>query len=140
MKRLASFSLVLACALALLAPRWTPDKKAPARAKITIYRVAPGKHLEFLKWMAAQDEVAREAGVPTVQLYAHIEGDSWDYLGIAPITTPEQEEKLDEVAARRGLKTGVPASLEFRELLASHSDTFAAGPTAAKDLVAQATK
>ena len=142
MKRIGSVVLVAACALVAAAPRWVPtkDKKEPGRAKITIYHVAPGKHLEFLKWMAAQDEVAKEAGVATVQLYAHIDGDSWDYLGLAPVTTPEQEKKLDEVAATKGLKTGLPASLEFRELLASHTDTFAAGPTSAADLVAQATK
>jgi hypothetical protein len=141
MKKWGSALLVVACALAAAAPRWTPqDKKEPGRARITIYHVAPGKHLDFLRWMAAQDEVAKEAGVPAVQLYAHIDGDSWDYLGLAPVTTLEQDKKLDEIAAKKGLKTGLPASLEFRQLLASHTDTFAAGPTSAADLVAQATK
>ena len=141
MRRYGSLFLLAACAFAVAAPRWTPqDKKDPGRARITIYHVAPGKHLDFLKWMAAQDEVAREAGVPTVQLYAHIDGDSWDYLGIAPVTTLEQDKKLDEIAAKRGLRTGVPGSIEFRQLLASHTDTFAAGPTSASELVAQATK
>ena len=141
MRRYGSLFLLAACAFAAAAPRWTPqDKKDPGRARITIYHVAPGKHLDFLKWMAAQDEVAREAGVPTVQLYAHIDGDSWDYLGIAPVTTLEQDKKLDEIAAKKGLRTGVPGSIEFRQLLASHTDTFAAGPTSASELVAQATK
>jgi hypothetical protein len=141
MKRLRAVLPVMVCALALAAPRWTPkDKKEPGRARITIYRVAPGKQLDFLKWMAVQDEVAREAGVPTVQLYVHIDGDSWDYVGIAPVTTPEQDLKLDEITVKKGLKTGLPASLEFRQLLASHTDTFAAGPTTAAELVAQATK
>jgi hypothetical protein len=143
MKRLGSALLIAACALAGAAPRWVPkdkDKKEPGRARITIYHVAPGKHLDFLRWMAAQDEVAKEAGVASVQLYAHIDGDAWDYLGIAPVTTPEQDKKLDEIAAAKGLKTGLPGSLEFRQLLASHTDTFAAGPTSASDLVAQATK
>lgn len=141
MKRWGWAWVVAICALAAAAPRWTPqDKKEPGRARITIYHVAPGKHLEFLRWMAAQDEVAKEAGVPTVQLYAHIDGDSWDYLGLAPVTTLEQDKKLDEIAGKRGLKTGLPASLEFRQLLASHTDTFAAGPTSAADLVTQATK
>jgi len=141
MKRLGKALLVVACALAVAAPRWTPkDKEEPGRARVTIYRVAPGKHLDFLKWMAVQDEIAKEAGVATVQLYAHINGDSWDYIGIAPVTTPEQDKKLDEITAKRGRKTGLPGSLEFRQLLASHTDTFAAGPVSAADLVAQATK
>jgi hypothetical protein len=41
---------------------------------ITIYRIAPGKQLDFLKWLAIQDETAKEAGIPTVQLYAHLDG------------------------------------------------------------------
>jgi hypothetical protein len=90
--------------------------------------------------MAAQDEVAKEGGIATVQLYSHIDGDSWDYVGIAPVTTPEQEKKLDEIAAKKGLKTGFPASLEFRALVASHTDTFTAGPTSAAELIAQAEK
>jgi len=140
MTRFRSISLLVACGLALAAPRWLPDKPGPGRARITIYRIAPGKHLDFLKWMAAQDEVAKEGGVATVQLYSHIDGDSWDYVGIAPVTTPEQEKKLDDIAAKKGLKTGFPASLEFRALVASHTDTFAAGPTSAADLIAQAEK
>ena len=140
MTRLRWLSMLVMCSLAVAAPRWTPEKTEPGRARITIYRIAPGKHLDFLKWMAAQDEVAKEAGIATVQLYAHIDGDSWDYVGIAPVTTPEQDKKADEIATRKGLKTGVPASLEFRQFVASHSDTFAAGPTTAADLVAQATK
>jgi hypothetical protein len=141
MKQLGKSLLAVACALAVAAPRWTPkDKAEPGRARVTIYRVAPGKHLDCRQWMAAQAEIATEGGVATVQLYAHINGDSWDYVGIAPVTTPEQDKKLDEITAKRGLKTGLPGSLEFRQLLASHTDTFAAGPLSAADLVAQATK
>jgi hypothetical protein len=140
MKRYWSLLLVTALGLAVAAPRWSQARKDPGRARITIYRVAPGKHLDFLKWMAAQDEVAKEAGVATVQIYAHTDGDDWDYLGIGPVITPDQEKKLDEIAARKGLKTGFPASLEFRQLLTSHTDTFTAGPMAAAELVAQAEK
>lgn len=140
MNRFRSLTLLVVCGLAVAAPRWSQDKKEPGRARITIYRIAPGKHLDFLKWMAAQDEVAKEAGIATVQLYAHVDGDSWDYLGIGPVTTPDQDKKADEIAASRGLKTGFPASLEFRQFVASHSDTYVAGPMSAAELVAQAAK
>ena len=140
MTRLSRLCLLVACGLTLAAPRWGPDKRDASRARITIYRVAPGKHLEFLRWMAAQDEVAKEAGTAAVQLYAHLDGDSWDYIGIGPVTTPEQDQKKDEIAARKGLKTGLPAALQFRDLLASHTDTFAAGPLSAAELVAQASR
>ena len=56
------------------------------------------------------------------------------------MTTPEQDKKTDEIAARKGLKTGFPAALEFREFIAWHSDTFAVGPTSASELIAQTVK
>ena len=140
MKRLATLTLLLIGGLALIAPRWSQEKPGPGRARITIYRIALGKQLDFLKWMAAQDEVAKEAGIASVQLYTHINGDDWDFIGIAPVTTPEQDKILDEIATKKGLKTGLPASLEFRDLVASHTDTFAAGPMPAADLIAQAAK
>ena len=64
------------------------EKKEPQHARISIYRIAPGKHLEFLKWLAAQEEAAKEAGVPATQVYAHRDGAAWDYLAIGPETTP----------------------------------------------------
>jgi hypothetical protein len=140
MNRRAALALVAACSLAVAAPRWTQDKAEPGRARISIYRVAPGRHLDILKWLAAREEITKEAGVPATQLYAHNDGDSWDYLLIWPITTADQERKLDELAARKGLKTGFAASIEFREMLASHTDTYASGPMTAAELVAAAAK
>lgn len=137
MNRRAALALVSLSSLILAAPRWTPDKAdgTPARARISIYSVAPGRHLDFLKWLAAREEAAKAAGVAVAQVYAHQDGDDWDYVLVWPILTPEQERKADEAAASRGLKTGFPAALEFRELLASHTDTFVAGPTTAAALV-----
>ena len=140
MRRYALPLLLAAAALFLMAPRWASDKPGAGRARITIYRVATGKQADFLKWMAVQDEVSREAGVGPVQLYTHINGDDWDYIGIAPVATPEQDRIADEIAAKRGLKTGLQASLEFRELVASHTDTITAGPMTAAELVAMLAK
>jgi len=126
--------------LLAVAPRWTPEKTAqePGRVRISLYRMAPGKQLDYLRWQAAQDEVAKAAGVPTPQVYAHVDGADWDYLVVFPLTTVEQDKKMDEIARSRGLKVGFQASLEFRQLLASHSDTLAAGPTTAAELVSAA--
>jgi hypothetical protein len=114
------------------------EMKEPSRALITIYRVATGKHLDFLKWLADQEAIAREAGVPASQLYSHTDGDSWDYLNIAPALTDAQQAKVDEAARKRGRKTGFAAGLEFRTFVSSHTDTFAIGPVSAADLVAMA--
>jgi hypothetical protein len=126
--------------LAAAVPSFAQDKKEPSQARISIYRIAPGKHLDFLKWIAAQEEVAREAGVPATQVFAHTDGEGWDYIGIAPKTTPEQDKKVDEIAKKKGLKTGFGAGLEFRQFVASHSDTFAIGPMTAAELIAAASK
>jgi hypothetical protein len=131
-------AVVIACSLLASAPRWNTGASDPKRAKVSLYEVAPGRQLDFLKWLAAREEAAKAAGVPPTQVYAHVDGDRWDYLVIWPLTTPEQDRRLDEQAAVRGLKTGFAAALEFRELLASHTDTIAAGPTTAAALVALA--
>jgi hypothetical protein len=139
MNRWGGLALVAVSTLVLAAPRWNQEGKAEAgRARISIYRVAPGRHLDFLKWLAAREETGRTAGVPAAQVYAHMDGDDWDYVLVWPVTTPEQDKKADEAAAAKGLKTGFAASLEFRELLSSHSDTFVTGPTTAAALVAAA--
>jgi hypothetical protein len=114
-------------------------KKEPPSALISIYRIAPGKHLDFLKWMAAREAADKEAGLPASQLYAHRDGASWDYILIAPDLNDEQQKKSDAVAAKKGLTTGFKAHLEIRTMLAEHSDTFATGPVTAAELVAAAT-
>jgi hypothetical protein len=114
------------------------EMKEPSRALITIYRVAAGKHLEFLKWLADQEAISREAGVPASQLYSHTDGDSWDYLNVGPALTDEQQAKVDEATRKRGRKTGFAAGLEFRTFVSSHTDTFAIGPVSAADLVSMA--
>ena len=50
----------------------------PPRARVAIYRAAPGQQIALLKWLDAQNRAAAAAGVPTGQLYAHTDGDSWD--------------------------------------------------------------
>ena len=141
MNRIAATSLVVLAALTLAAPRWTPQKKQGAgQARVSLYRVAPGQQLAFLKWLAAREDVAKEASIPAGQLYAHLDGDSWDYLLIAPLTTPEQDARFDEIAAKRAVKTGFAASLQFRDFLTFHSDTLVSGPVTAAELVAEAAK
>jgi hypothetical protein len=140
MKHWAGLALVAGCSLMVAAPRWSQDKQEPGRARISTYRAAPGRQLELLKWLAAREDVAREAGLPVAQLYAHLDGADWDYLVVWPVTTPEQDRKADELAAKKGLKTGFAASLEFRQFLASHSDTYAAGPMTAADVIAAASR
>ena len=104
-------------------------------AIVSIDRVAPGKHLAFLKWMAARESAAKEAGAPATQWYRHLDGDSWDYVAIAPPHDEALDSKADAIAKKHGMTTGMKAGLELRELMASHTDTIAAGPSSAAELV-----
>ncbi len=117
-----------------------PEAKQPPHARVALYRIAPGKQLDFLKWLAEEAAIEKEAGVPPSQLYAHLDGDSWDYMQVAPDLSTEQQSRVDEVAKKHGRKTGFAAGLEFRTFVASHTDTFAIGPVTAADLVAAAGK
>ena len=73
----------------------------PPHARIALYRAAPGQQVALLKWLAAQDRVSQSIGLPASKLYAHTDGDSWDYLAIDPVTTPGPRQ-----GARRGGEEG----------------------------------
>lgn len=136
--RTALLALACVAVFGLGPPAFAQD--ATAKAVVSIYRVAPGKQLEFLKWMAAREAVDREAGVAAAQWYAHMSGDSWDYIVIGPDTDDATSAKVDDLARKRGLKTGPQGGLEFRQMMASHTDTLAAGPYTAAQLIERAGK
>jgi hypothetical protein len=119
-------------------------KDEPGRATVSLYRVAPGLHVEFLKWMALREAVDREVGAPATQWYIHLDGDAWDYLGITPQLEPgaqaELDKKIDAASKKRGLATGMKAGLELRKYLSWHTDTATRGPVAAQALVDEASK
>ena len=130
-------SLAAAAALTFAAPVYAQD---PGHVIVAIYRVAPGKQLEFLKWMAAREAIDKEAGVSATQWYSHMNGDSWDYIAISPDIDDATSDKLDEMARKRGLKAGPQAGLEFRQMVAYHTDTIAAGPMSAAQIVDRVSK
>ena len=103
----------------------------PPKARIALYRAAPGQHVALLKWLAQQDKVAQAAGVARSQLYAHTDGDSWDYLAIDPVTTPAQDKAIEAAQKKMGLGTGPAQSLELRRYISMHTDTFVIGPVTA---------
>jgi hypothetical protein len=132
--------LRLFAVLAVLLAAWSSQASAQEDQSsiISIYRVAPGQHMAFLQWLANQEAAAQDAGVPASQFYAHMNGDSWDYLQISSELSDEQNEAVDAAARARGLKTGPPAGIEFRQYIAWHTDTYAAGPMTAAELLSGA--
>jgi len=118
---------------------WAQEKSEPGEYLVSIYRVAAGKHLDFLKWMANQEAIAKEAGAPAAHWYAHVNGDNWDYVVISKQLQGEQaqevDRKIEELSKKKGLPTGFAGSLEFRQYMTSHSDTFVMGPFTAAEMV-----
>ena len=103
---------------------------------VTIYRAAPGHQVALLKWLADRDRIAQAAGVPRSQLYVHSNGDSWDYLIIAPQTTDAQDDAAEAAAKRLGLTSGPRVGIELRQHITYHTDTLASGPTTAAGYLA----
>ena len=103
----------------------------PPKVRVALYRAAPGQQVALLRWLAGQDRVAAAAGVPVGQLYAHTDGDSWDYLAIDPVTTPAQDKAIEAAQKKMGLGTGPAQSLELRRYISMHTDTFVIGPVTA---------
>jgi hypothetical protein len=132
--RLAPLAAPVLFALASLAPTAAHAQEA-GTVMVSIYRIAPGKQLEFLRWQAARDAAAAEAGVAPSQWYVHMDGDDWDFVSVSPETTDEQDAKLEQILSGKRLTTGFKAGLEFRSMVASHTDTIARGPTTAAALV-----
>lgn len=135
------FGLVAATAPSTIIAQGTAVKQPAANPPamiVSIYRIAPGKQLEFLKYMAQLDAVAKEAGLSAQQLYAHLDGDSWDYIFMRPAPSDADQAKIDAISKKHGIATGFAAGLKIREFVSSHTDTYSRGPTTAADLVAAA--
>lgn len=125
-------------AIVLLVAAWPTQSLAQEEQAsiISIYRIAPGQHEAFLQWMADREATAQGAGVPASQWYVHTNGDSWDFLLIAPDLTDAQAEAVDAADTAAGLKIGAAGAIELRQFVASHTDTFVAGPMTATELLA----
>ncbi len=108
--------------------------KDPPHSLISIYRIAPGKQADFLKWMATREAVGKEIGIAATQWYAHVDGDSWDYVAVGPDNNAEQDKKLEAALKKHGLTTGFKQNLEVRQFISSHTDTFAVGPVTVSEL------
>lgn len=128
-------SLLAAAAALTFAFAAPASAQVAGQAIIAIYHVAPAQHVNFLKWLDQQDRIATAANIPRGQFYAHMDGDSWDYLVINPVTTPAQDAAVEAAGKRMGVNT-MRGGLELRKYITSHTDTFVRGPMSAADYLA----
>ena len=146
MKRVFGSLSIVVCLLVVSG--WTSAAVAQeaksSRALVATYQVATGKHLEFLKWMARQEAVAKEAGGPATQWYMHQDGAGWDFVAITPqleaAKQAEVDKKIETLSKQKGIATGLKASFEFRQYMGTHTDTYALGPMTADEIVKAAEK
>lgn len=129
----ATIFVAAAAALAFASPA---NAQAGPQSMVSIYHVAPGHHVAFLKWLARQDQINAAAGLPASQLYAHMDGDSWDYVVIAPSTNAQQDAAFDAAARKMGINP-MRGGIEMRTHVNSHTDTMTAGPITAAQYLAQ---
>ena len=130
------YGMILAAAAACAFASPAIGQEAPQYI-VSLYRAAPGQQVALLKWMARQDQAAVAAGLPAAQIYVHTSGDSWDYMVINPVTTKAQDDAVDAAAKKMGISSGPRASIEFRTMIASHTDTTTNGPMTAAQILAR---
>ncbi len=127
--------LLVALALALGVLVHRPAAADPQDMVVEIYRIAPGKHEEFVRQIALFDRANAEAGLPPRQLFVHQGGDSWDFLILQPAHhTDEESAKLDAAFKKLGIPQGAKFFVTFRQLIAEHTDTNVEATTAAEYL------
>lgn len=127
--------ITMAIAMLLAAGCWGSAARADAAERqIEIYRIAPGQHVAFLRFIALCDQANLRAGLPPRQLYVHEDGASWDFILIqAEDVTPEQSKALDAAYKALGIPQGGKFFVAIRQYIVEHTDTVATGPTTAAD-------
>lgn len=131
------FVAAVAASMLVVAPAVAqppPAAPAPQKMLVEIYRIAPGQHEAFMRFIAIFDEANRRAGLPPRQLYVHRDGEGWDFMLIQPADIPPDKEPALE-QAYKDLKTpsGADFFVSIRRFIAEHSDNFVTGPTTAAD-------
>lgn len=134
--RVRKYSIAaVAAAILLCSGLVLAQDDSPPWSMVSIYHVAPGKHMEFLKWMQQQEAISKEAGVESSKWYSHVDGANWDFVVISPMTTEAQDKQIEKLTREKGHPTGFKAGLQFRTMMANHTDTMAVGPVSVDDLV-----
>jgi len=124
-------ALLFGALVTLTLPPSARSEEAAPRKLVEIYRIAPGQHEAFVRMLALFDEASKEAGIPPRELYVHQDGAGWDFMLIQNADyTDEQSAKIGPAFEKRGLPRGARFFVEFRKLIAEHSDTFVEKTTA----------
>lgn len=100
-----------------------------------IFKLAPGKHEDFIRRIDQTDQVRAAGGLPPTQLFFHENGAEFDVILFKPVSpvkpTPEQEAKMAAKRKELGIPSGPAYFVDIREFVASHTDSKTVGPVSA---------
>jgi hypothetical protein len=130
-------------ASAQTAPPPAADEAFP-EAWFEVFRLAPGKHEEFVRRIDQSDQVRAAADLPPTQLFFHENGAEFDVILFKPVSpvkpTPEQEAKMAAKRKELGIPSGPAYFIDIREFIASHTDSKTVGPVSAARWLARLDK
>ena len=104
---------------------------------ITVWKIHPGKHVEFIKYMKEWEEVFAEIKIPPMKWYRKISGDSYDFVSISHPFDYKNEKKMEEIGQKKGLPIGYNYTLKLNEFADSYTSTIVEGPQSMAELLAQ---
>ena len=104
---------------------------------ITVWKIHPGKHAEFIKYMKEWEEVYAEIKLPPMKWYRKISGDSYDFISIDHPFNRDAEHAMEAAGKKRGLPIGYNYTLKLNEYADSYTTTYVEGPQSMADLFAQ---
>lgn len=104
---------------------------------ITVWKIHPGKHVEFIKYMKEWEQVYREIKLPPMKWYRKISGDSYDFVSISAPFNNAKEHEMEKAGKARGLPIGYNYTLKLNEYVDSYTSTYVEGPQSMADLLTQ---
>lgn len=135
-------ALVGAVAIVLPAAAQTAPQPEWPETWFEIFRLAPGKHEQFVRDIAKADEVAKAGGQRPIRLFFHEYGADFDVIIMKPVgeypdPTPAQQAAMDAKAKELGLPSGPAYFVRIRDAIAEHTDTKTVGPISAAEWLAR---
>lgn len=133
--------VLLAACIAVATASYSLQSESRATFQtVAIYKVVPGKHVEFLEWMAAWDEVFEEIGLDQPIWYRTVRGGNFDFIVFYPTWDPSKEEEMERVGKERGLEIGFGWDVRHWSYLDMRTNTTMTGPLTPAELLASLEK
>ena len=129
--------VLLACCIAIATAGYSLQQSESQATfqTVAIYKVVPGKHVEFLEWMAAWDEVFEEIGLEQPVWYRTVRGGNFDFIVFYPTWDPSKEEEMERVGKQRGLEIGFGWDVRHWSYLDIRTNTTMTGPLTPAELL-----